>query len=131
GETNTLLTNLPDLHSYPVSQANLPINPVLTAPPTSQYQTANIAIIDQMLAYEYDRTFLEKQHVIDDMLIERIRDERISNVFGYIYAFPIPSTMQYVDYRNCLESLSFANFSGSTVAAVNAIGTSFTGVPPT
>lgn len=119
-EAENLINDLADYHVYNKDVVKLPEN------------QRNTLLWKIMLMYgkEFDRTLLLKELVRQDNYLTFTRDENLYNNWGIYFNFIKPSTMQFVDYRRCLQSMIDASLHGSTNEAIMTIARCFTGVGP-
>lgn len=117
----TLITSLPDFHIYNKEVLKLP------------EQDRDTLLWKVMLMYgeEADRTQLLRVLTSTDNYITLTRDEKLFDNFGTFFGFRKPSSMQFVDYRRCLQSLVDGALHGGTVRAAIRLLECFTGAEPT
>lgn len=120
-EAENLINNLPDYHIYNKNVLKLP------------EADRNTLLWKIMVMYgkEIDRALLLKELVKTDNYLTFTRDENLFANFGSFFNFIKPTSMQFVDYRRCLQAMVEASLEGSTDAAINRIVRCFTGVHPT
>lgn len=119
-EAENLINNLPDYHVYNKNVVKLP------------EAERNTLLWKIMLMYgkEFDRALLLKELVKSDNYLTFTRDEKLFDNFGTFFDFTKPTSMQFVDYRRCLQAMVSASLVGSTEEAITTILHCFTGVRP-
>jgi hypothetical protein len=116
-----LMKSLPDYHVYGKGDLLKPVN----------QRNSNLYLVENMYGNQLDQVYYIDFLTQTDNYIEFCRDENLYSIYGVLFNFPKPNSMQYVDYRWILMNLYLASLVGGTNEAVILVVQSFTGVPPT